>query len=149
MSRSYWISLALLMALAVACERAHEKSQLAFRDAWSRPVKVENPAAGGNGVVYVVIENDGGADRLLRAHANVCVVTEIHQTLMHDGRMRMQPIGVEGLAVPARGKLELAPGGNHIMLMQLTQTLQLGDSIEVHLDFAESGMKTVYSKIRE
>lgn len=149
MSRSSFLGLALLLLFFLACQSANEPPQLALRAAWSRPVKVENPAEGVNGVVYMEIENHGGADRLLRAHANVCEVTEVHQTLMQDGRMHMQPIGAEGLAVPAHGKLKLAPGGNHIMLMQLKQSLQLGDSLEVHLDFAESGMKTVYSKIRE
>lgn len=143
------IRLLALTLLVAACRRAPEKPQLTFSEVWSRPVQVTNPAEGANGVVYLNIANHGGADRLLRAHAEVCEVTEIHQTLMHGDRMSMQPVSAEGLEVPAQGKLKLAPRGNHIMLMQLKQSLRLGDSIEVHLDFAESGMKTVYSKIRE
>lgn len=148
MSRSVLRLLALALLVA-ACRRAPEKPQLTFSEVWSRPVQVTDPAEGANGVVYLNIANRGGADRLLRAHAEVCEVTEIHQTLMHGDRMSMQPVSAEGLEVPAQGQLQLAPGGNHIMLMQLKHSLRLGDSLEVHLDFSESGMQTVYSRVRE
>ena len=144
-----------LNLLLVGCQSAPKPPQLAFKSVWSRSVKVAAHADSGvhahgsNGVVYLNIENRGGvADRLLRAHAAACAVTELHQTIMQGDRMMMQPV-TEGLEIPSHGELRLAPRGHHIMLMNLKRSLNVGDSLEVHLEFAHSGVKTVYSHVRE
>lgn len=149
------LRLLALSLLFAGCQSAPELPQLAFNSVWSRPVKVaahadsSAPAHGSNGVVYLNIENRGDvADRLLRAHAAACEVTELHQTIMEGDRMMMQPV-TDGLEIPPHGALQLAPRGHHIMLMNLKQSLNVGDSLEVHLEFAHSGVKTVYSRVRE
>lgn len=84
---------------------------------------------------YMVIENTGGADKLVSASADVAGVTEIHETKdMGNGVMGMQPVQ-GGLDVPANGSVTLKPGGYHIMLMKLKQDLTPGQTIKLTLTF--------------
>jgi len=49
--------------------------------------------------------------------------------------MRMSP--VPQIVVPAKGKVELKPGGLHIMLFELKQKLAVGDTIPLTLTFKD------------
>jgi copper(I)-binding protein len=51
-----------------------------------------------------------------------------------DPQMRMQQL-VDGLPLPAGETVTLEPGGYHIMLLDLAEPLEVGDEIEVTLDF--------------
>jgi copper(I)-binding protein len=154
----------LLIALITGCQRVPNTAEISIAAIWSRPVMVSHEGhsemmadssmanmhhSGSNGVVYLVIQNRGGAaDRLLRADANVCEVTEIHETIMEGDRMMMRP--VEGdIEIPAQGSVKLEPSGRHIMLIGLKSSLAVGDSIELHLDFEKSGTKTIFSVVRQ
>jgi copper(I)-binding protein len=46
----------------------------------------------------------------------------------------------DSIPVPAKGEVELKPGGLHIMLVNLKQDLKVGDEIEVTLRF-KSGLE--------
>jgi len=82
---------------------------------------------------FGTIANTGASDdTLVGAEAPDVPMIELHQTV--DGVMQQ----VEGFAVPAGSSLELAPGGNHLMFMGLTEPLVVGEDIEVTLRF-ESG----------
>jgi copper(I)-binding protein len=63
------------------------------------------------------------------------------------GQMSMQP--VDKIDVPAKGMVELKPGGFHIMLMGLKQPLVKGTSIDVTLTFASGASKTVKAEVRD
>ena len=53
---------------------------------------------------------------------------------MIGGEMKMQEIG-GGLTIPAGKSIVLEPGGNHLMLMMLTDDLEAGEEISVTFDF--------------
>lgn len=55
----------------------------------------------------------------------------IHQTRIEKGVSQMRP--AENLAVPARGNLEFAPGGRHIMLMHPMRPLKVGERVWLEL----------------
>ncbi len=163
MVRMLLIIVFIMMALFAGCQRAAGVPEIDVTEVWSRPVAVSPAEAaaaspdsgmanmhhtGSNGVIYMVVENRGSADRLLRAHSEVCVVTEIHQTIMAGDRMMMQQTE-GGLEIPAHGQVTLAPRGHHLMLIDLKRSLAVGDSFEVHLEFEKSGAKTVFSKVRQ
>jgi len=154
----------LLIALNTGCQRVSDTVEISIEEVWSRPVMVSPEGhagmmadssmanmhhTGSNGVVYLVIQNRGGAaDRLLRAHTNVCETTELHETIMDGDRMMMQPVE-NGIEIPAQGSAKLEPRGRHIMLIGLKQSLAFGDSIELYLDFEKGGTKTVFSAVRQ
>lgn len=105
-----------------------------IRNVWARAAT----QADGLSAVYMVIENTGDQpDRLLHAHCDAAQTVELHETKMEGGVMKMQP--VDGIDVPAKGTVELKPGGLHIMLIGLTRDLNPGDTIEVELHFEQAG----------
>ncbi len=94
-----------------------------------------------NGAIFMTIDNDGGADRLVSAASDVSERVEIHEMAMDGGTMKMRQL-VDGLAIPANGSAELAPHGNHIMLMGLKAPLTEGDTFDVTLTFEKAGEMT-------
>lgn len=57
---------------------------------------------------------------------------ELHETVMVDGAMTMQQMK-DGFTIPAGQALVLEPGGNHLMLMELTAPIKAGEQVEIAL----------------
>jgi copper(I)-binding protein len=94
---------------------------------------------GGNGAAYFTIINPTeSADQLLSAQSTAARVTELHETTEENGVMRMIP-RPEGFEIPARSIVELKPGGKHVMLLELSGPLAVGDEILLSLTFEQSG----------
>jgi periplasmic copper chaperone A len=105
---------------------------------WARPA-----AAAGNSAGYFHIRNDGGTgDQLLAVESIVADRTEIHQSKVEDGVMRMTPMK-DGVAIPAGADIEFKPGGMHVMFIGLKAPLKAGQKIPVTLVFRDSGRITV------
>lgn len=62
--------------------------------------------------------------------------TELHETAMVNGAMQMRPVS-GGYRIPAGGSFELKPGGNHIMIMNMTKPLPAGTTAKVTLRTAD------------
>jgi hypothetical protein len=71
--------------------------------------------------------------RLVEASSPAARVVEIHEMAMDGNVMRMRAI--TGLDLPAGRPVELKPGGHHVMLMALKQTLNAGDTVPITLVF--------------
>jgi len=142
-------SLAVLLILAAiglsACQQSQaEGPNLSASDAWGRP----SPGMAGAGAVYVVLENKGSqADRLISAASDAAKMVEIHESYLENDVMKMRPVE-GGLEIPAGAKVELKPGGYHVMLMGLTAPLEAGNKITVTLRFEHSGDLPVEVEIR-
>lgn len=63
------------------------------------------------------------------------------------GAMKMQP--VDKIVVPAKGSVELKPGGYHIMLMKLAKPLVKGETFDVTLTFASGTTQVVKVEVRD
>jgi hypothetical protein len=94
---------------------------------------------------YFTIRNSGGADKLLSV-VSPAADASLHSTSMDNGVMRMRPL--QELDIPAKGAVELKPGGMHVMLMGLKQPLQAGGSLELDLRFEKSGERKVNAEVR-
>lgn len=115
-------------------------------EVWSRPVALTG--SDDVGAVFMSIENDSETDdRLIAAEVDIAPMTEIHNTTMDDGVMRMRP--VEEIEIPAGETVMLEPGSYHLMMIGLEEALEVGDEFEVRLTFAEHGEMTVTSEVRE
>jgi copper(I)-binding protein len=62
--------------------------------------------------------------------------------------MRMREIE-GGLAIPAGSKVEMKPGGYHVMLIGLKQKLEEGQGFPLTLTFATTGELTVEVKVEK
>jgi copper(I)-binding protein len=135
------IALALLPAALAACSPSAPK--ITAHDAWARETGNSDMAA-----AYLTVDNKGGADRLTGVRSSAGEAT-LHETSMDNGVMRMRPIDPkQGLSVPTNGKLLLAPGGAHVMIMGLKQPLKAGDGFGLTLLFAKSKPERVTVTVR-
>ena len=137
-SPAAWIALAVSAAPLAPCARsatahgapAHGTSVLQVRQPWSRPT-----VAGANAVGYMTVANHGrAADALVRVESPLAVRVEIHASSMSGGVMSMRK--QDRVVVPAGGQASFAPGGYHLMLVDVTRTLVAGDVIPATLSFA-------------
>ena len=104
---------------------------LTVTDPWAKAAEKGMTAAFGT------LVNSGSAPvTVVSATTSASSMTELHETVMKDGQMAMQPIE-GGFEVPANGSLELKPGGNHIMIMDLTTPVKPGDEVTVTLTLAD------------
>jgi copper(I)-binding protein len=163
----------LTAAFVVACVAAGCSSggggSITVTEPWARASSMMAAA----GAAYMTIENAGSAaDALVGAASPAAKTVEVHETVamesetpaasdgmgmespmpsasgdMGGGVMGMRPIA--RLEIPAGGKVELKPGGYHIMLIDLNQELKAGDKIEITLTFEKAGDVKVTAEVRE
>ncbi|MER8183419.1 copper chaperone PCu(A)C [Kitasatospora sp. NPDC094015] len=94
--------------------------------------------AGGMGAGYLTVRNEGGdADQLVSVSSPAATSITLHRS----AETTMQELS--SLPVPAHGSLELARGGNHLMIMGWQQPPAVGDELELDLTFARSGTISV------
>lgn len=88
-----------------------------------------------NSAIFMNIKNASNADvKLVGVHSSVCKSTEIHTHKMENGMMAM--IQVKDAVIPKNGETKLAPGGLHIMLMDLNKPIKDGDKVDLELKFS-------------
>ena len=122
MNRSLvWWSLA---AIAAATTLLSAQSPLMVRDAWVRePLPRASTTA-----AYAVIENPSATDAVLvDVSSTSAKAAELHEMVMAGDMMDMRR--VKEIRVPAAGRVELKPGGLHVMLFELTHQLKDGDVV--------------------
>src|SRR2546423_9858425 len=136
------ITRAIACATMLACflaapARAQEvkAGDLVITQAWSRATPGGAKIAGG----FLTIENKGaGPDRLLSGSGDIAGKVEIHEMAMNNGVMTMRPLD-KGLVIEPGKTVKLAPGGYHLMLMDLKQPFKQGDKVPVTLEFEKAG----------
>ena len=98
---------------------------LVITQPWSRATPGGAKIAGG----YLTIENKGTApDRLVSGAGDIAGKVEIHEMAMNNGVMTMRPLD-KGLVIEPGKTVKLAPGGYHVMLMDLKRPLKQGDKV--------------------
>ena len=128
--------LALLALLAAPAPAQEIKAgDLVITQPWSRATPGGAKIAGG----FVTIENKGAApDRLISGAGDVAGKIEIHEMAMNNGVMTMRPLD-KGLVIEPGKTVKLAPGGYHLMLMDLKNPLKQGDKVPLTLEFEKAG----------
>lgn len=130
--------------------REPEGVKVRIEGAWARRapmMKGDSMAGSGNGAVYLTIVNSGSvSDDLIAASSDAAGTVELHQSYEESGMMKMRP--VPKLGVPAGGKLEMKPGGYHIMLLNLKRDLKAGQVINLTLVLQKAGRVAVKAKVK-
>jgi periplasmic copper chaperone A len=128
---------AFLASLFAAPAQAQEvkAGDLVISQAWSRATPGGAKIAGG----YLTIENKGSMpDRLISGAGEVAGKVEIHEMAMNNGVMTMRSLD-KGLPIEPGKTVKLAPGGYHLMLMDLKNPLKQGDKVPLTLKFEKAG----------
>jgi copper(I)-binding protein len=127
------------LALPALPARAQDATAGALRLSapWTRAMR-----AGGTGAGFMTIRNTGTApDRLVAARSPAAGVMELHTHIRDGDVMRMR--AVPAIELPAGQEVRLAPGGLHLMLIGLTQSLEPGGRVPVTLVFERAGEVTI------
>ena len=95
------------------------------------------PGAKSGGAFFVVTNAGAAPDKLVRAASPIAGSVELHQMAMDGGVMRMRAL--PSMDVPPGGRLELQPGGYHVMMLDLKQPLKAGDKVPLTLTFERAG----------
>lgn len=134
----------LRVAASSGGEAAVAKSGLDVRSGWARAT----PGGAKVGAGYLEIVNSGsGADTLLSATTAVAGRTEIHEMTDEAGVMKMRRLE-GGLSIRAGASATLAPGGLHLMFLDLRAPLVEGQTFDVELTFERAGKITIPMTVR-
>ncbi|UWR42209.1 copper chaperone PCu(A)C [Phaeobacter inhibens] len=97
-----------------------------------------------SGAAFMMIENATDSDdRLIDARSDAAKMVQLHTHKEgENGVMQMLHVE-EGFAIPAGDTHMLQRGGDHVMLMGLTKSLEHGDAIDLTLVFEKAGEVTV------
>ena len=111
---------------------------VAVKGAWVRA-----PAPGQN-VAAAYMELTSGSHVLLIAVTSpVAARAELHATTMDGGVMRMRQ--VESIELPPAKTVKLAPGGLHVMLLDVKAALKSGDQVPLTLTVQRDGNRSVFT----
>ena len=112
---------ALALAGALMLGACGQPAPLYVDQAWiSAATSPDKPSAG-----YFVIHGGEEAVQLQAVQTEVAQRVEMHDSVMQNGMMTMQPLN--RVDVPAKGKVAFAPGGKHLMLFGLNPgAVQMG-----------------------
>jgi copper(I)-binding protein len=130
----------MLGGLLTAPARADDvrAGDLVISQGWSRATPGGAKIGGG----YLTIENKGSApDRLVAVSGDVAGKIEVHEMAVKNGVMTMRPLE-NGLTIAPGKTVKFAPGGLHLMMIDLKNPLKQGDKVAVTLEFEKAGKVT-------
>lgn len=114
-------------------------STITVTDAW---VKAANS---GMSAAFGTFTNSGSSDvTLVSVTTPASSVVQLHETV--NGTMREK---AGGFVIPAGGTFALAPGANHIMLMNITAPLKAGDTVAFTLNFSDGTTTTITAPVKD
>lgn len=127
-----------LCSLALTC---NAYAEVTVQNAWVRATVPQQKAAG----VFFDIQATENL-QLVEAQTSAATSAELHEMKMENDVMRMRPL--EQLALPAGKKVNLKPGGYHLMLMGLKNQIKVGDVIPLRLMFQDKNKKQQFVDIK-
>ena len=138
------ISGAAAAVLVAGLGVAEAQAPLTASGAWVRvPVPGRTVTA-----AFVVLENPGAsAVQSVGATSDAAGIVEMHEMVRSGDMMKMAP--VKSIAVPAKGKVELKPGGLHLMLFELKKPLKEGETVNLALTTDTGGSIQVAAAVRK
>lgn len=131
-------------ASAPAASPALAGASVSVSDAWVKA------ADAGMSAAFGTVHNDSAADvTLVSAETSASSMTELHETTANDaGEMVMQQ-KPGGFVIPAGGEAVLQPGGDHIMLMDLTAPLAAGSDVTLTLTFSDGSTYDLTAPVKD
>lgn len=123
-----------VLLLALLCTGQAQAQSVTVKDAWIRGTVQGQNATG----AFMELTGKSNA-RLVGVTTPLTKSAEVHNMTMENGVMKMFP--VDGIDVPAGKTVRLAPGGYHVMLMNLQKPLNAGDKMPLQLTFEVADKK--------
>jgi copper(I)-binding protein len=113
-------------------------------DAWVKAADSGMSAAFGD------LTNTGPQDvTVVSVSSPASTTLELHETVENESGAMVMREKQDGFTIPAGGELLLEPGGNHIMLMDLTAPLVAGDEVTVTLTFSDDSTLDLTAPVKD
>ena len=112
--------------------RAQTAADVKIEGAWVRTA-VEGQSGTGGFMKLTAPANM----KLVAIASPVAKIGEVHEMKMEGSVMKMAEVK-GGLELPAGKTIELKPGGYHVMLLDLKQSLKVGTQVPLTLSFANA-----------
>jgi copper(I)-binding protein len=123
------LATALAVTLAACSPAAEEAAPDPVENAWVRLPAVDgSPAA-----AYFMLNGGEAGDTLIAIDSDRVATVELHETVMENGAMRMQPIMAAD--VPAGETVAFEPGGRHAMLFGVDPEVTPGTPLTLNFRF--------------
>lgn len=127
-------ALSLTFAALIAISQMAKASGMRVENAFARA----SIGQAKTGAVYLTLVNEAAeGDRLRSASVDIAGRAEVHLHVMKNDVMTME--NVSCLTIPPRTRISFAPGGLHIMLLDLSSPLQEGGRFPLRLHFEQAG----------
>ncbi|MBW3559777.1 MAG: copper chaperone PCu(A)C [Proteobacteria bacterium] len=123
--------------------RARATEGLALTEAWCRATP---QGATTTSCFFTAANNSAQEERLTGGSTNAADGVEVHETFVDGNVMRMRP--VEAVTIPARGAVQLAPGGYVMRLVGLKAPLVAGAAVPAQLTFEHAGPQQLLFPVR-
>jgi copper(I)-binding protein len=139
-----WVCLAAIISAEPALySRAGQGSSVVVRDAWVR----ESTASRTVSAAYLQIDNRTSFPvKLVGVRVDGAGVTALHTVTRDPGQVAMRAI--TEILIPARSTVALAPGGTHVMLLDVKPPLVRGTTVKMTLTFDTGQTATVAAVVR-
>src|SRR5215218_1816495 len=131
------LTIALMLAGASGLAHAHDykAGALTISHPWIRATPKGAAVAGG----FLTVTNTGATpDRLVGGSVTGASRAEVHATSTEGGVARMAPVE-GGIEIKPGETVKLAPGGYHLMVMDLKGSFVDGELVEGTLQFQNAG----------
>lgn len=122
------------------CSEAQQApAGIVVEDPWAATTAPGATVAAG----YVTLRNTSSEPaHLVSASSPRAERVELHEMSMEGGMMRMRP--VDAIVIPAGGAVTLAPGGLHIMFLDINAPFANGERIPVTLQFVNGATEVAF-----
>lgn len=132
MMRFERVSWVLCMLVAATVTGAAPAQNVVVANAWARASVPGQRTAG----VYLELKSDVNA-AVVAVSSAAAERAELHSMTVENGVMRMRPLA--RIELPAGQTVKLAPGGLHVMLIDLKSPLKPGGKVRLELSVQSAG----------
>lgn len=137
------LSIGLFSALSSTIVFANQADNISVEAPYAREVPPGAPASAS----FMTLINHSSKDiKLVSGHSSASKLTELHSHTNDNGVMRMRQ--VDSITIPASGKVQLKPGGFHIMLINPYKPLKAGQKISLTLTFKDGSSKAINMPVK-
>ncbi|MGO3328649.1 copper chaperone PCu(A)C [Gordonia sp. (in: high G+C Gram-positive bacteria)] len=148
LAASALLSATLLTACSTDSDDASDADAITVTQPW---IKATDDPAVDNGMTsaFAVIENSSDHDiRIVGASSDAAKMVELHEVVESGGTTSMREVE-GGIVVPADGSVTLDPGGEHFMLMGVSQPIRSGDVATITARFDDGSTETIQALARD
>ncbi|MDG4664772.1 copper chaperone PCu(A)C [Mycobacterium sp. 236(2023)] len=142
--------IALAAALLPGCSTPEPTEPVTMASSTTFDSPWASAADSGMTAVFGTLTNTGDHDvQIVGAESPAAERGEVHEIAPGAGGTNTMRPKEGGVTIPPGGTHELTPGGDHLMLMDLTEPLRPGADVEVTVAFEDGSTMSVTAQVRD